>query len=118
MSLTFQQIAESFSCGQFDKVYLYLADHIIWNVVGEDSFEGKQAVIANCEQVAAYFRSVTTNFKTANVIVDNKRVAIDGTAEFLRDGKRASYVWACDVYEFNDQKELEKITSYCIQEKS
>ncbi len=117
MNLTIQQIAESFSGGQFDKVYQYLTDNIIWNVVGENSFTGKQAVIDNCEQVASYFKAVTTNFTTENIIVDNNRVAINGTAEFVKNGKRVSYVWACDVYEFNDQKELEKITSYCIQEK-
>ncbi|ULQ51526.1 nuclear transport factor 2 family protein [Flavihumibacter fluvii] len=117
MSLTLQQIAEFFSGGQFAKIYQHFSDNIIWNVVGENSFVGKKAVVDNCEQVAAYFQAVTTNFKIDNVIVDNNRVAIDGTAEFSRDGKRVSYVWACDVYEFNDRKELEKITSYCIQEK-
>jgi hypothetical protein len=117
MSLTLQKIAELFSGGQFDKIYQHLSDNIIWNVVGENSFVGKKAVIDNCEQVASYFNSVTTNFKTENIIVDHNRVAIDGTAEFSRDGKRVSFVWACDVYEFNDRHELEKITSYCIQNK-
>jgi len=117
MSLTLKQIAASFSVGQFDKVYQHLSENIIWNVVGENSFVGKKSVIDNCEQVAAYFKSVTTNFTTENMIVDHNRVAIEGTAEFVTAGKRVSYVWACDVYEFNDQKEIEKITSYCIQEK-
>jgi len=117
MSLTLQQIAESFSGGQFDKVYENMSESIIWNVIGENSFVGKEAVIDNCQQVASYFNAVTTIFKTGNIIADNNRVAIDGTAEFVREGKRVSYVWACDVYEFNDRKELEKITSYCIQEK-
>ena len=117
MSLTLKQIAASFSVGQFDKVYQHLSENIIWNVVGENSFVGKKSVIDNCEQVAAYFKSVTTNFTTENIIVDHNRVAIEGTAEFVTAGKRVSYVWACDVYEFNDQKEIEKITSYCVQEK-
>jgi hypothetical protein len=117
MSLTLKQIAASFSVGQFDKVYQHLSENIIWNVVGENSFVGKKSVIDNCEQVAAYFKSVTTNFTTENIIVDHNRVAIEGTAEFVTAGKRVSYVWACDVYEFNDKKEIEKITSYCIQEK-
>lgn len=117
MSLIIQDIAESFSAGQFNKVYQNMADNITWIIVGENSFIGKEAVVANCEQVASYFKAVTTNFKTENSIVDNKRVAINGTAEFTRNGSRVSYVWACDVYEFNDKKEIEKITSYCIQQK-
>ena len=66
MSLTLKQIAASFSVGQFDKVYQHLSENIIWNVVGENSFVGKKSVIDNCEQVAAYFKSVTTNFTTEN----------------------------------------------------
>lgn len=38
-------------------------------------------------------------------------------AEFLRDNKRVSFVSACDVYEFNDDNQIQKITSYCIQSK-
>ncbi|MFZ4769910.1 MAG: nuclear transport factor 2 family protein [Ferruginibacter sp.] len=117
MSLTIKQIAESFSVGQFDKVYQHMSDTIVWNIVGENRFVGKKAVIENCKQVASYFKAVTTNFKTENIISDNNLVAIDGTAEFIKDGMRVSYNWACDVYEFNDRKEMEKITSYCIQEK-
>jgi len=46
-----------------------------------------------------------------------KTVVINGTAEFLRDNKRVSLVLACDVYEFNEKSEIQKITSYCIQSK-
>jgi ketosteroid isomerase-like protein len=118
MKLTIQQMAAAFSCGQFDKVYSYMADDVSWHIIGENSFVGKQAVVANCEQVAAYFKTVTTIFKTENVIVGNNQVAIDGTAEFAKGGKQVAYVWACDVYLFNDNNQLAKITSYCIQAKS
>lgn len=118
MNLTIQQIATAFSSGVFNKVYPYMADDITWDIVGENSFVGKEAVVDNCEQVAAYFQSVTTVFTTANTLVDDKRVAINGTAEFLKHGKRVAYVWACDVYLFNDKKQLAKITSYCIQAKN
>jgi limonene-1,2-epoxide hydrolase len=117
MELTIQQIAMAFSGGQFETVYPYLCGNIQWKVVGEDSFAGKEAVIKQCESVAAYFKTVSTNFKTDNIIADNSRVVIDGSAEFIRDGARVAFVWACDVYEFSDDKKIEKITSYCIAEK-
>ncbi|OJU26680.1 MAG: hypothetical protein BGN92_07390 [Sphingobacteriales bacterium 41-5] len=111
------QIAAAFSNGNFELAFPYLADDVLWNVVGEDYFEGKNAVIDNGHQIANYFKSVTTNFRTINVIADNTRVAINGTAEFIRDGKRVNFVSACDVYEFNDNNELQTITSYCIADK-
>ncbi|MBX2951504.1 MAG: hypothetical protein KF870_03295 [Leadbetterella sp.] len=65
--MTQKQIAEAFSTGNFELIYPYLADDVQWTVVGEDHFEGKKAVIDNCDQVAGYFQSVTTNFKTINI---------------------------------------------------
>lgn len=95
-----------------------MADDINWDIVGENSFTGKEAVVGNCQQVAAYFQTVTTHFQTNHTIVDNNQVAINGTAEFIKDGKRVAYVWACDLYVFNDKKELTNVTSYCIQAKN
>lgn len=115
--MTQKQIAEEFSTGNFELIYPYLADNVQWTVVGEEYFKGKKAVIDNCKLVASYFNSVTTKFKTINIIADNNRVAVTGTAEFIRDGKRVNFVSACDVYEFNDNNELHSIMSYCIAEK-
>ena len=38
----------------------------------ENHFKGKQAILQNCEQVGAYFKSVTTDFKTFNVTITTK----------------------------------------------
>ena len=48
----------------------------------QDTFIGKQAIIDNCEQVGSYFQSVTTDFKTLNIIAEGNKVVINGTAEF------------------------------------
>ena len=53
---------------------------------------------------------------TLNVIAENGKVAVNGTAEFLRDNKRVSFVSACDLYEFNDKGQILKVTSYCIEQ--
>ncbi len=105
----------AFSNGEFEKIYGFIADHAIWTVVEEDTFTGKQAILDNCKNVADYFKSVTTKFETLNVIEENNKVAINGTAEFLKDNKRVSFVSASDLYEFNDNDQIQKITSYCIQ---
>jgi len=86
-------------------------------VIEENKFEGKDAIIDQCNQVGAYFKSVTTDFKTLNVIQDKNNVVVNGTAEFIRNNQRVSFVSACDVYEFNDSGKIQKITSYCIQSK-
>lgn len=115
--MTKTEIAKAFSHGEFEKTYNFIADNAQWIVIEEETFTGKQAIIDNCEQVGTYFKSVKTDFKTLNIISDGNKVAINGTAEFLRDNKRVAFVSACDVYEFNNQNQLQTITSYCIQSK-
>ena len=115
--MTQKQIAESFSNGKFELVYPYFAENIQQTVIGENHFEGRKKVIENCKQTANYFKSITTDFKTLNVIEGNNRIAINGTAEFKKDNERVAFVSACDVYEFNNENKLERITSYCIQNK-
>jgi ketosteroid isomerase-like protein len=115
IDMTKTEIAKAFSNGEFEKTNKFISDTAIWTVVEEDTFIGKQAVIENCEQVSSYFQSVITDFKTLNIITEGNKVVINGTAEFLRDNKRVSFVSACDVYEFDDNNQIQNITSYCIQ---
>jgi len=110
-------VAEAFSSGRFELTYDYMADGITWYVVGENIFSGKKAVLANCEQTAAYVRSIATVFKPNHIIAGKNRVAINGTAEFIRNNKQVAFVAACDVYEFNEKGLLQSITSCCIPEK-
>jgi len=115
--MTKTEIAKAFSNGEFEKTYKFISDNAEWIVIEQDRFIGKKAILDNCEQVGNYFKSVTTNFKTLNIIAEGNKVVINGTAEFLRDNKHVSFVSACDVYEFNEKSEIQKITSYCIQSK-
>ncbi len=113
--LTQKQIAESFSHGNFEPTYPFLAKTIKWNIVGDKTFEGREAVIEECKQTSNYFNTITTNFTTLNVISEQNCVAVNGTAEFIRNGEQLSFVSACDVYIFNDKNELQRIDSYCIK---
>jgi len=113
--MTKQEIALAFSNGEFEKTAEYIADEAVWKVVEESIFVGKKAILENCNQVSAYFKSVTTDFKTLNVIAQDNKVVISGTAEFSRNGHRVSFVSACDLYEFNESNQILHITSYCIQ---
>ncbi len=115
--MTKSEIAKAFSNGEFVKTYPFIASDAVWTVIEDDTFIGKEAIINQCEQVGNYFKSVTTIFETINIIKDQNKVAISGTAEFLRDQKSVSFVSACDVYEFNEHNQIQRITSNCIQSK-
>jgi len=113
--MTKTEIAKAFSNGEFEKANPFISENAVWTVVEEDRFNGRKAILDQCKQVGNYFQSVTTVFKTLNVITESNKVVINGTAEFLRDEKRISFVSACDIYEFDDNNQIQHITSYCIQ---
>lgn len=115
--MTITEIAKAFSNGEFEKTNPFISENAAWTVVGEDHFIGRQAILDQCEQVGNYFQSVTTDFKTLNVITEGNIVVINGTADFLKDNKRVSFVSACDIYEFDDNNQIQHVTSYCIQHK-
>jgi hypothetical protein len=111
------EIAKAFSIGEFEGTYKHLSNDAEWKIVEEKTCTGKQAIIDHCEQVAAYFKSVSTDFKTLNIISNQDTVVVEGTAAFKREGQNISFVSACDIYEFNDKGQIQKITSYCIPAK-
>ncbi len=114
--MRYKDISTAFSNGAFENLYEFIADNAVWIVVEENTFTGKQAIVDNCKQVSNYINSVTTKFETINIIEEGKIVVVNGTAEFLKNNKRISFVSACDLYEFNDKDQIQKITSYCIQQ--
>ncbi len=115
--MTKLEIAQSFSGGQFEKCFVCLTEQTVWNTPGEQCLNGRREIEAFCKNIAAYFSSVTTNFKQLNLIENDRCVAINGTAEFIRDGKRVSFVSSCDVYEFDMDNKIVSIHSYCITER-
>jgi putative acetyltransferase len=115
--MTNLEIAEAFSSGKFEHTYNRLADNIEWTVFGEKVLQGKEQVLAECEEVKEYFNSITTDFTNYNSIGKDNRIAINGHALFIREGKTVAEVNACDVYEFDEEGLITSIKSYCINEK-
>lgn len=115
--MTNTAIATAFSKGDFESTYPYIATDAIWIVVEEATYNGKPAIVQQCEQVGNYFKSISTYFVTEHVVTEKSKVVISGTAEFIREGERISFVHACDVYVFNENNQIQQITSYCIESK-
>lgn len=113
MQPTITQLSQEFSGGNFKFTYNFIADDIVWNIVGDKILKGKDAVIEFCNATAAYFAEVTTEFVMVNLICDGKAVAIDGTAAFTNKENKRIQISSCDVYQFEEGR-IKSITSYCI----
>lgn len=116
INITKSEIAQAFSGGQFEKCLDFLTDQTTWNTPGEQFLTGRNEIEPFCKNIATYFSSVTTYFKQLNLIENDSCVAINGTAEFIREGKRVSFVSSCDVYQFDSDNKIVSINSYCITE--
>lgn len=108
-------IASNFSLGKFAEVYDSMADNIQWEIVGQQTLEGKENVKAHCQNIAAYFRSVTTDFNIHQTVQADGKVVILGLGEFIREGITVSKISACDVYHFDSDNKISSIASYCIE---
>lgn len=107
------EIAKHFSLGQFNQIYPYLDEHIIWEVVGENTFIGKAIVVDQTKKIESYFQSVNHHFQLDQVHLTDQFVIIQGQASF-ESGDHITMISACDIYEFNQLSKLIKIQSYCI----
>lgn len=115
--MTNRELAIDFSNGCFSNIFDRLAEGIVWNIYGEKKIEGRAAVIKHCNEVAGYFASVQTDFKTYRVIENAGAISINGRAVFTKEGETVAVVNACDVYEFDEDGCVYHIMSYCITEK-
>ncbi|MCS4434584.1 hypothetical protein [Aquiflexum gelatinilyticum] len=111
----YSKLASDFSLGKFEEVYAAMADNIRWEIIGEQTLEGKEMVKLHCQNIATYFQSVSTDFKIHQTIEENGKVAIIGLGEFSREGIMISKISACDVYQFDSENKISSIASYCIE---
>lgn len=115
--MTKREIANAFSGGAFEKCFDYLTEETVWDTPGEQYLNGKSEIEAFCRKISAYFSSVSTRFEQISLIEDETGVAINGTAEFSRDGILVARISSCDVYQFGVGNTIDSIRSYCITER-
>lgn len=111
------QIAKAFSLGEFDTVFKYFSEHIVWDIVGEQRFVGIQDVTKHCFQIQKYFNTTQHDFKIFNEFQCDHRCVVQGLATFSSNDSMTQ-IQACDVYSFDSEQMLNKIESYCIQIKN
>lgn len=112
------EIAQAFSNRNLEQCLECLTEQTFWNTPGEQYLIGRKEIEPFCKKISAYFNILTVNFQQLNLIENDRCIAINGTATFIREGKRIAFVSSCDVYEFDDKNKIVSIISYCITEQS
>lgn len=114
MDQTIEQVARAFSSHRFAETYACLAADVRWVSVGGPTMEGRDAVIAACEQSDEHLSQVTTEFRRFRTVVGIGAVVVDSLAEYRGADEPATVVASCDIYDFVGGK-VTAITSYTVE---
>lgn len=114
--MTVLEIAEAFSGHRFADVYDHLATGVRWVLPGQASIEGKDAVVAACEESTAEMaRLASTGFDRFVCVAGDRVAAVDAIGRYVAQDGETSIVSSADVYEFDDDGLLTTITSYAVE---
>ena len=94
---------EAFSVGRAESARPFLAESIVWHIVGDRTIDGHEAVKAMCEEAA---QAGAPNFENGRIIRGKHHLVIEG-----RD--LDSNMHYCDIYTIEKQQVME-ITSYSL----
>ncbi len=112
--MTPSQTAEAFSGHRFAEAFPHLAPEARWVLVGQATLEGRDAIVAACENTTAELAGTTTEFTRFVTVAGADAVAVDVVARYVDAAGHASIVSSCDIYEF-DHDTLTTITSYAVE---
>ena len=101
----------AFSGHRFGEVYDRIAPDARWVVRGGTTYDGRDAIVAACEETLTELEGGTSEFERFVVIVDGWRAAVDVVARYRDAAGDLTVVSSCDLYEFEDG-EISRITSY------
>lgn len=104
---------EAFAQNDRDFILKSMSEDIVWTMVGDKTFEGKQAVEAALEEMN---HVETLDMKISEILTSEESAAANGSMK-IKDasGKIQSFAFA-DFYEFKDSNDvmISKMISYIL----
>ena len=98
------------SVGSVEEFLSHCADDVVWNMVGDQTTRGKQAI----REWMASMKIDPPKFTIANTIADGDFVTSYGDMTMKeKDGKTVPYAF-CDIYRFRDGK-IAELNSFVIK---
>ncbi|MET0932366.1 MAG: nuclear transport factor 2 family protein [Mycetocola sp.] len=108
-----EDLARAFSGHRFEETFDYVADDVVWNLVGDGQLVGRSAVIDACLGTAAETRDVTITWLRFVSTGNGDVVAVDAIGRY-EEKQGVTAVSSCDIYEF-DAGRIRAITSYTVE---
>ena len=110
------RIAEAFSGHRFPETYDSLAPDVVWVLPGQASIEGRDAVIAACDSSAAEMAQLASaEFSRFVSVASDRTAAVDAVGRYTSPDGSLSVVSSADIYEFDGDGSVTRITSYAVE---
>lgn len=108
--LFLQKLNEAFARNDTGYILEQVTDNIQWNIIGDQTIEGKEAFAQTLKSMAQKSPMELTIY---NIITHGKTAAVNGEMQ-ASDGKTYGF---CDVYKFSGLKnpKINEMTSYAIE---
>ena len=103
MNAKISAACEASSIGNSAVALDFIADGIVWHIVGVRTIDGNAAVKEMCEDAASQGKA---NFQNGRVIKGKNHIVVEG-ADLDTD------MHYCDIYTI-EQEQIMEITSYCL----
>lgn len=108
-----EQVAEAFSRHRFAEVYPFLADDVRWTNHGGPLVEGRDAVVAACEETLSALAEMSTDFREFRTVVGSDAVVVDVIADYVDTDGGRTRVASCDIYDVVGDR-ITAIASYTV----
>ena len=116
MAVDTRQISESFSGHRFTETFEHLAPDVRWVLLDHGAIEGKDAVVAACDQSAAAMAELASvAFRRFNSVAGDRLAVVDAEARYESADGSVSVVSSADIYEFDDRGLVTTIVSYAVE---
>lgn len=93
-----------------------MAPTVRWSLPGQAALEGKDAVVAACEESSAEMAQLErTEFLRFVSVAEPTVAAVDAVGRYVSPDGASSTVSSADVYEFDVDGRVVLITSYAVE---
>jgi hypothetical protein len=108
-----ESLATAFSTHEFDRVLPHIADDVVWELVGNQTIEGKYMVERLVSLTTDGLAGSTVTVRSARSIVGDGIVVVDTVTHYDHPSDGVTLVASCDLYDHADGL-ITRIRSYSV----
>lgn len=112
--MDFPTLATAFSTHDYDRVLPHLADDVVWEQVGGDTFRGREKVAKVVDLTQQAIATATVTVREVRAIAADGAVVVDTLTHYDHPEDGVSLVASVDIYDHAGEA-ITRIRSYTVE---